>query len=54
MKTSDVLVGLILLAVGGGLALLLGGGLPSQAVLALFMGATGAYVGGRIRRRRGH
>ncbi|MGW0824110.1 hypothetical protein [Streptomyces sp. NPDC002845] len=49
MKTSDVLIGLILVPVGGGLALLLGGGLPSQAVLALFVGVHGRD--GRMRRK---
>lgn len=52
MKLSDLLIFVGVLAVGGALALLLGGGLPSQAVMTLASIGSGAYVGTRMRERR--
>ncbi|MFJ7061182.1 hypothetical protein ACK8N7_14010 [Streptomyces griseobrunneus] len=52
IKPSGITLFVGLLAVGGGLAVLLGGGWPSRAALGLFGIGGGAFVGTRIRERR--
>ncbi len=52
VKPSDLFIFVGVLGAGGALALLLGGGYPSQAALALASSGGGAYVGTRIRNRR--
>ncbi|MEV4880327.1 hypothetical protein [Streptomyces cyaneofuscatus] len=51
IRLSDIALLVGLLAVGGGLAVLLGGGRPSQAALGFFGIGGGAFVGTRIRER---
>ncbi|MFE2295151.1 hypothetical protein [Streptomyces sp. NPDC059452] len=53
IRLSDIVLLVGLLAVGGGLAVLLGGGWQSQAALAFFGIGGGAFVGTRIRQRNG-
>ncbi|MCX4788676.1 MULTISPECIES: hypothetical protein [unclassified Streptomyces] len=52
MKVSDLLILIGILAAGAALALLLGGGIVSQAVMALAVGGGGAFIGTRIKNRR--
>ncbi|MFB6713010.1 MULTISPECIES: hypothetical protein [unclassified Streptomyces] len=52
MKPADLLVLVGVLGAGAALAYLLGGGFPSQAVLALAAGGGGAFVGTRIKNRK--
>ncbi|MFJ7325740.1 hypothetical protein ACIQVN_05715 [Streptomyces cyaneofuscatus] len=51
IRLSDIALLVGFLVVGGVLAVLLGGGLPSQAALGFFGIGGGAFVGTRIRER---
>ncbi|SCE24728.1 hypothetical protein GA0115243_109346 [Streptomyces sp. ScaeMP-e83] len=52
IKLSDIAIFVALLAIGGVLAVLFGGGWQSQASLVVFGIGGGALVGTRIRQRR--